>query len=485
MWEGDIAGGYIVTVVLWLSGFFIIYFIVLDGFYLFFIGIGIANLRKYAHYVRVVDFRSLFRTSLAKPVSVLVPAFNEERTIIETVRSLLALEYPQFEVLVIDDGSEDNTLKLLIEEFDLVARGRVYQRRISTQPVTAVYESRSHPNLTVASKINGGKSDALNCGINVCQYPYFCVLDADSILERDALLKMIRPFLEEPETTVAVGGIIRVANNCIVDFGNVKEVRMPTSWLALAQVAEYLQAFLATRVAFSELRAVLLISGAFGMFHKGTVIEAGGYRTDTIGEDMELVVRINRILRKQRRPYRMFFTPEPVCWTEVPADFASLSRQRRRWQKGLVDSLRFNAEMLFNPRYGRLGWFAMPFFLVFEMLGPIVELFGYVLMLIFLIVGVLSWYWFLLFLILAAVFGFLITSCTILLEELSFHRYPRKRDLLWLLWGGFFFNFGFRQINAVWRTMATLEYLGGFRLWGRVRRVGFKTEAKPSTGTKS
>ncbi len=476
MWQGDIVGGYAVVVVLWLSGFFIFYFIALDICYLTFIAIGISNLRKYRHYVKVVDFRALLRTSLTKPISILVPAYNEERNILETVRSLLTLHYPQFEVVVINDGSDDETMDRLIKEFELTARGRVYQRQLRAQPIKAIYESRSHPNLVVVDKEHGGKSDSLNAGINVSQYPYICTLDADSILESDALLKMIRPFIEHPDSMVAVGGIIRVANNCVVDYGQVKQINLPRGWLALTQVVEYLQAFLSSRVAFSEMSMMLLVSGAFGMYRKSAVIEVGGYRTDTIGEDMELVVRMNRILRRERRKYRMYFLPVPVCWTEVPTDLGSLSRQRRRWQKGMVDSLRFNAEMLFNPRYGRLGTLAMPYYLIFEMAGPVIELFGYVLVVVFLIVGVLSWFWFLLFFLLSAAFGFLFSVATILLEELSFHRYPHRRDILGLLWGGFLYNFGFRQLNALWRTSATLEYLGGFRFWGKVRRTGFRTE---------
>lgn len=476
MWQGDIVGGYAVVVVLWLSGFFIFYFIALDICYLTFIAIGISNLRKYRHYVKVVDFRALLRTSLTKPISILVPAYNEERNILETVRSLLTLHYPQFEVLVINDGSDDETMDRLIKEFELTARGRVYQRQLRARPIKAIYESRSHPNLVVVDKEHGGKSDSLNAGINVSQYPYICTLDADSILESDALLKMIRPFIEHPDSMVAVGGIIRVANNCVVDYGQVKQINLPRGWLALTQVVEYLQAFLSSRVAFSEMSMMLLVSGAFGMYRKSAVIEVGGYRTDTIGEDMELVVRMNRILRRERRKYRMYFLPVPVCWTEVPTDLGSLSRQRRRWQKGMVDSLRFNAEMLFNPRYGRLGTLAMPYYLIFEMAGPVIELFGYVLVVVFLLIGVLSWFWFLLFFLLSAAFGFLFSVATILLEELSFHRYPHRRDVLGLLWGGFLYNFGFRQLNALWRTSATLEYLGGFRFWGKVQRTGFRTE---------
>lgn len=476
MWGGDVANSYAIIVFLWLSGFFVFYFVVLTVTYVTFFSLGLIHLSQYRHYVQVVDLEALLKTSLTKPVSLLVPAYNEETHILESVRALLTLHYPVYEVIVLNDGSTDRTLDILKEAFHLVPRSRVYQRKISAKRVIGIYESKDYPNLVVVDKENGGKSDALNVGINISQYPFFCTMDADTLLERDALLKMIRPFIEHPDTMVAVGGVVRVANNCLVDYGRVMEVNLPRGWVALAQVVEYLMSFLASRVAFAELSMVLLISGAFGMYRKSTVIEIGGYRTDTIGEDMELIVRMNRELRKKHKKYRIFFTPVPVCWTEVPTDLASLGRQRRRWQKGLVDSIRFNSEMLFNPRFGRIGLLGMPYYLIFEMLGPIVELFGYATVLVFAVIGVLSWKWMLLFLLLSLVLGFLFSVLTILVEEFSFHRYRRARDLGILLWGGFVYNFGFRQINAVWRLQATLEYVGGLRkLWGTVRRYGFRT----------
>ncbi|MEZ5336993.1 MAG: glycosyltransferase [bacterium] len=472
----DLDNSYAIIVILWLSGFFILYTVGLIVSYIVFFLMGIMNLGRYRHYVNVVDLHALFKTSLTKPVSILVPAYNEERVIMESVRSLLTLHYPQFEVIVVNDGSADETMRVLIESFELVPVSKVYQRKIDTEPVKAIYESRSNPNLVVVDKPNGGKSSALNVGINVSQYPYFCTLDADSILDSDALLKTMRPFIEHPDTMIAVGGVIRVANNCVVDYGRVKEVNIAGNWLALAQTVEYLMTFLSSRIAFARMGVVLLISGAFGMFHKESVIEVGGYREDTIGEDMELVVRLNRILRKKGRRFRMFYNPDPVCWTEVPEDLKSLAGQRRRWQKGLVDSIRYNGEMLFNPRFGLLGMFGMPYYLIFEMLGCVVELFGYVMLIVFWLAGVLSLNWMLLWILMSMATGFMFTVLSVLVEELSFHRYRRVRDLFMLLWGGFLYNFGFRQINAVWRLQAMLEYLGGFRkLWGAIRRGGFRT----------
>ncbi len=482
MWQGDTFGGYWLIVALWLSGFFILYFILLNGTYLSFIISGVLSLRRYAHDAAVSSNYSLLRSALTKPISVLVPAYNEERNIIETVTSLLLLHYPRFEVIIINDGSSDETLQRLIDHFGLVERHKVYRRKLNSSRVRAIYESPKNPELVVIDKENGGKSDALNCGINVSSFPFFCVIDADTVLEEDSLLKMVRPFLDQPESMVAVGGIVRVANNCTVERGHVIDIRLPHSLIELIQVLEYLQAFLSSRIAFSSANAVLLVSGAFGLFRKDVVIDVGGYKR-TIGEDMELVVRMQRLMLKARKPCQMVFVPDPVCWTEVPRDWRSLSSQRRRWQKGLIDSIHFNSEMLFNPRFGRLGLLAMPYYLIFEMLGPILELFGYATMVLFLMAGVLSWQWAGLFFLVSIGFGVLISSGAILLEELSFHRYPRPRQVLALLLGALLYNLGYRQINALWRFSATFEYVGGFRLWGRIKRFGFKTGAKEKATT--
>jgi len=481
VWAGDANWGFLTIVALWLTGFFVLYFAALNTIYLMFIIFGIFGLRRYAHDVSVASNYTLFRSSLLRPVSIIVPAYNEERNILETVNSLLLMHYPRFEVIVVNDGSTDDTLEKLKEQFRLVERHKVYRRRLPSKPVRALYESRIHPELVVVDKENGGKSDALNCGINVSTYPYYCGIDGDGILDDEALLKMMRPFLDEPEALVAAGGIVRVANNCIVQRGRVIDVRLPKRLLEIIQVVEYLQAFLSSRVAFSALNSVLLISGAFGMFQKEAAIEAGGYRTDTIGEDMELVVRMQRLRHSRGQRFRMVFVPDPVCWTEVPSDLKSLANQRRRWQKGLIDSLRYNRGMMLNPRYGVVGLFAMPYYFLFELCGPLVELFGYAMMIVFLVVGVLSWYWVALFFLVSMGFGMVITAGAILLEELSFHRYPRPLHVLGLLLGGLAYNLGYRQLNALWRLSATFEYVGGYRLWGRIRRLGFRTtERKPA-----
>ena len=267
---------------------------------------------------------------------------------------------------------------------------KVQRGTIPTAPVRATYVSRRHPNLIVVDKENGGRSDALNAGINAARQPYVCVIDADSLLEEDALLKVAKPILDNPELLVATGGTIRIANGCTIDHGRVVEVRLPTSRLATVQVLEYLRAFLVARVGWSRLNALWIISGAFGLFHRARLEAVGGYWTETVGEDIELTLRLHRYLRERGEPYRIAFVSDPVCWTEVPEEFATLGRQRRRWQRGLWRGLRRHAALIGSPRYGVLGVVAMPYFVFFEFLSPVFALLGLVVTTVWFLVGGLS-----------------------------------------------------------------------------------------------
>src|SRR6185369_10958297 len=276
-------------------------------------------------------------TGFEPKISVLVPAYNEEANIAASIRSLLQLDYPDYEVVVINDGSRDRTLDVLREEFALQEFPEAFLVRLQTRPVRGLYRSLVHPQLRVIDKVNGGKADALNAGINGARFPLFCGVDADSILQQDSLRLVARPFLEDP-STVACGGTIRIANGCQMSGGALVRAGVPRSYLALCQTVEYLRAFLFGRAGWSPLNALLIISGAFGLFDKEVVVQVGGYRTDSIGEDMELVVRLHRILRKRRQKYRIALVPDPVCWTEAPEDLQTLKNQRVRWQRGLSDS---------------------------------------------------------------------------------------------------------------------------------------------------
>ncbi|MBE0591762.1 MAG: glycosyltransferase, partial [Gemmatimonadales bacterium] len=395
------------------NGIVLVYFVILNTSYLTTSILAFRDIRRYVRRMKSLDLGDLLSSEGMPPVSVIAPAYNEELTCVESVRSLLTLEYPEFEILVVNDGSRDATLTQLVGAFDLVPAARLPTCELATAPVRKVYQSRRHPNLWVIDKENGGKADALNAGISLCVTPLFCAVDADSLLERDALTRIVRPFLEDAHT-VATGGVIRIVNGCTVQAGRVSQVRLPGNWWARFQVLEYLRSFLAGRMGWSVLDSTLIISGAFGIFRRATVVDAGGYASPhtsggTVGEDMELVVRLHRHCRERHIPYRIRFIPDPVAWTECPETLRALARQRDRWQRGMAEALLRHRRMLFNPRYGRIGMLAYPFFLFLETLGLLVEITGYVAFALALALGLASGLYIAAFFLAAFAFGMVLS----------------------------------------------------------------------------
>jgi cellulose synthase/poly-beta-1,6-N-acetylglucosamine synthase-like glycosyltransferase len=464
---------------LWLlNAVVLVYFVLLNTVYLLTSLVAFKSLRRYVHRLRSLDVEELIGSGAAPAITVVVPAYNEEATCVEATHALLTLRYSEYEVIVVNDGSPDRTLEVLTEAFELVPAARLPSAAIPTARVRQMYRSRRHANLWVVDKENGGKSDALNAGLNACRTPLFCVIDADSILEPDALMRVTRPFLED-ERTVAVGGIIRIANGSTVGGGRVRDIRLPRSLLARLQVLEYLRAFLSARVAWAELNATLIISGAFGLFKRGVVVDAGGFATDTVGEDMELVVRLHRHCRARGIPYRVTFVPDPVAWTECPESLRALGRQRDRWQRGLAESLIRHRRMLLNPRFGAVGLLAFPYFFFLEMLGPVVEILGYLAFAAVLVLGVWSTAYLVAFLSLAVFFGIALSAAAVGLEELTFRRYSRWADLRELLWLAVLENAGYRQLTAWWRVRGLISSLLRVRGWGHHQRKGFGKRDPP------
>jgi len=459
------------TLVSLLSGTVIVYFVVLNLTYLGFTLLAWRELVRYRHSRESSPIDEVFRSPLTSPVSILLPAFNEEAGVVDSVESLLHLRYPEFEVIVVDDGSTDGTLAALGEAFDLVPVRKALQTEIGTAPVRQTLFSRKHHNLWVISKDNGGKADALNSGLNAARYPYICAVDGDAVLEQDALLRVMMPIVENPNV-VATGGIVRIANGCQIDHGRVTEVGLPKSRLATLQVVEYLRAFLVGRVGWSAIGGLMIISGAFGVFKRSVVMEAGGYSVRTVGEDMELVVRLHRHLRQQARAYEIAFVPDPVCWTEVPEDLTTLGMQRRRWQRGLAETLWTHRRAIGQPGMGSLGWLAMPYFVLFELLGPLVESAGYLVIPVAAALGVLSAEYLLAFLVLSVVWGTLLSISALALEEISFRRHPRSRHVVRLALYALTDNLGYRQLSNLWRLRGLIDFLAGKQGWGVMNRKG-------------
>ena len=412
----------------------------------------------------------------APPVAVLAPAFNEQVTIVESVRSLLALQYPDFEVIVINDGSKDATLQRMLDHFGLTSVDRYHDLIVAHQPIRGLYASPRIPRLLVIDKENGGKSDALNAGINLARAPLFCSIDADSLLESDALLRAVRPFVEEPVLTIAVGGSIRIANGSRIDAGRVLDVRLPRRFLPLVQIIEYLRAFLMARLALGQMQALMVISGAFGMFRRDRAVEVGGYSHGTVGEDMELVVKLHRHMRDLRVPYRVEFIPEPVCWTEAPESLTILGRQRARWQRGSLETFFRHKDMLFNPRYGRIGMVGFGQVLIIDVLGPVIEVLGYLLVPLLWALGLLSIDYLLAFIAITFTLGIFVSVATLILEEIQLKRFPKARDLAILTAVAVVENFGYRQLSNLWRMRGWWQFLRKQQGWGTMTRTGFQRD---------
>ncbi len=451
----------------------LVYFFLLNGIYLLFIVLSFVGTLRYKHRTRCVQVEEIFASPLTKPVSILAPAHNEAASIVESVRCLLSLEYPLHEVVVVNDGSTDDTLARLIEAFGLKKASRVFRKVLQTKPVLGIYTNPKFPRLVVVDKVNGRKADALNAGLNVARYPLFCAIDSDSLVDRDALLKVVRPFLEDPEHVVGAGGIIRLNNGCRIEANQSVSACMPRNFLARFQVIEYFRAFLGGRMGMSMLNSMLIVSGAFGIFRKDVVLECGGYRTDTLGEDLDLVIRLNKYLRDKKTRFRIEFIPDPICWTEAPERFGSLVSQRNRWHRGLLDTFVHNRRMIFNPRYGIIGLFAMPFYLIFELLGPLVEITGYGLFAVFAVFGKVDAPFAVLFMLFSVVLGTLLSLSSLLLEELAPRSYPRTIDIFILAGFCILENILYRQVLAVVRAKAFVDYFRGKREWGTLEKKGF------------
>ena len=464
---------WLASVLLHLQWVFFAYFILLSAGYLALHAISVFSTIRYMR-----DHRGNYlpRTlpSYQPPISILIPAYNEAMSIVSTIDSALNLDYPEFEVIVINDGSSDDTLERIVKAFGMVEFPEAYWQRLKTRPVRALYAAPHHARLRLVDKENGGKSDALNAGINCVRYPLFCAIDADCIMHSASLARVVKPFVED-STTVASGGVVRVLNGCTVKNGFLEKVELPRQFLPLFQTVEYLRAFLFGRMGWSPINALLVISGAFGVFYKEHVISVGGYRTDTVGEDMDLVVRLHRKMRRERKPYRITFVPDPICWTEVPTDLRSLASQRKRWQRGLAESLLENLPLFFSRRAGAIGLVAFPFMVLFELLGPIVELIGYIAMVLLWYMHLIPLLTFLVFLFVSVGMGVLLSTNAIFLERLSFQMYPRIGQQLILFVAGIMENFGYRQVTSLFRLAGIMGWLisGQARSdWGRIRRDG-------------
>lgn len=459
----------------------LVYFLVINSSYLVLMACAAADFTRHLRRMEHSGRLDAVSSRLAPGVALIVPAYNEEAGIVPAVQSMLSLRHPRHEIVVVDDGSTDQTFARLVRAFDLVGIDREVPQDIPVAAeILGVYVPEDgRTRLTVVRKVNSGKTDAVNTGINAATEPLIAIVDADSLLDPDALVAVAAPFAEDPVHVIATGGVVRAANGCTVVDGRVVAIGMPKSGYARIQVIEYLRAFLLGRSGWSRLRCLILISGAFGMFRRDILVQIGGLDTGAIGEDFELVMRMHRLMRDADRPYRIEFVAEPIAWTEVPTSAKVLRSQRRRWHRGLWEVLWKYRTMLFRPRYGRIGMVVLPWFWVFELLAPAIELAGLILLAVGLAVGVVDLGYAALFMAVAYGYALLVNLASLTIEELTFHKYPRWRDLEHAVVASVAENFGYRQLTALWRTEGLWQGIrGGKHVWGTMTRSGFDTGAQ-------
>ncbi|MDA8314010.1 MAG: glycosyltransferase [Actinomycetota bacterium] len=448
------------------------YFIVANGFWTALFVAAASQMLQHRRASAGEDSHWLLSSSILPRVSVLVPAHNEATTVGESVRALLTLEYPNLEVVLVNDGSTDETLETLVRHFELQAIHPIYRHVVATKDVRALYRSELYPGLVVVDKENGGKADSLNAGLNLASGVLVCAIDADTLIEPDALLRIVQPFLAR-EDVVASGGTIRVVNGSLVQAGRVVVARAPRRPVAGLQALEYLRAFLFGRLGWNRLGGNLIISGAFGLFKRDSLRGIGGYQVDSIGEDMELVVRLRRAGIEQGGASRAIFVPEPVAWTEAPESLRVLGRQRDRWQRGLVDVLRRHRRLVFNPNYGAVGLVVVPYFVLVELLGPAIEALGVLGLVVGLCLGLVDVQFALLFLLVVYGWGLLFSIGALLLDELTSRRYEGLADRVLLVCWALLEPLGYRQLTVIWQLRGMIRAVRGRREWGEMSRKGF------------
>ncbi|MBI1810152.1 MAG: glycosyltransferase family 2 protein [Gemmatimonadetes bacterium] len=448
------------------------YFLVINTFYALLLILSIPELWEHWRLADNEHLQRLLASDALPPLTIMVPAHNEEVTIASSLLSFLTLEYPHFEVVLVNDGSKDATLSVLVREFDLYQVPAPYPTLIPTKRVFGVYRSRKHARLVVIDKENGGKADSLNAALNAARFEYVLAVDADTLIEPDALLRLARPFLLGTHVA-AVGGTVRVANACRIELGRVVDAKVDRRWLPGCQVVEYLRAFLFGRLGWNRLGGSLIISGAFGMFRREYLLAIEGYRTGNVTEDMDLVVRLHRYLYEHDIHAKMPFIPDPVAWTEVPTTVKVLHRQRERWHRGLLSTVITHRGLLFNPKYGKVGMVSFPFFVFGELLAPVVELFGYLFTALGLWLHAVDWHFALLFFLVAVGYGSLLSVWAVVLEDVSFRKYRSRWDFLRLLAFSIIEGLGFRQMTVWFRLHAFWKYFRGHEGWGTMTREGF------------
>lgn len=488
------------------------YLLVFVGLNLVFVVLSFRQVRRFLEGEQVRPPASHAADAFLPTITLLVPAYNEEVTIVESLRSLLRLRYPSFEIVICNDGSKDRTVEVLRRAFSMVRTELEYRPHLGTAPIRSFYATRGElpggvRRMVLIDKENGGKADALNAAINLAQGDFVVSMDADSLLEPDALLRAAQPIADDPKSVVAVGTQVGLSNGARVAEGRVVEVRVPPSWIARFQVVEYMRSFVQSRTALSTLGSLLVLSGVFALLRRDLVLAIGGFLSPhmrarvgieycgegahTVCEDMEIIVRFHRYLLDKGILGRIVLVPHPTAWTEAPENYRDLGKQRARWYRGLLEVLMHHRTMIFNRRFGRVGLFALPYQVAFEALAPVLEVLGYFVLVMTVVAGLFSWQSALLFLGLALAAHFCLSTLSIALstfsakgpssrlQGLALSRYARLRDVALLSAVGIVSCFGYRQILLAWQLRGLWDFLKGKKGWDKFARKGFAAGVTP------
>jgi cellulose synthase/poly-beta-1,6-N-acetylglucosamine synthase-like glycosyltransferase len=455
-----------------------------------------------------VDYNKMLQSPLAPGISIIAPAFNEGITIISNVRSLLTLNYPRFEVIIVNDGSTDDTLTKLINEFQLQEVDFAYNERIKSQPVKRLFKSTNtaYDKLVVIDKVNGkSKADASNAGINAAAYDYFLCTDVDCIIEKDTLLRMIKPFMDEehnkikeigepcPECgyihvkedsvrVIATGATLRIANSCEIDEGVITRVRPPEKWLPRFQEMEYLRAYVLGKMGWSVINCVPNVSGGLGLFDKEIAIKAGGYDSKSFAEDMDIVTRMCTYMIDNKLKYAIRYIPTTQCWTEGPPNMKVFSRQRTRWGRGLAEIITIHRKVIFNPRYRKLGLVVLPYNLFFEFLAPIIEFTGILYYIYQIITGNINWHNALILLLFVYLYSVMITTLAVLWDQIVYKHYKTWREVVGLASMAFIEPFVYHPLIVFFALRGYFNFITGKKhTWGNMQRQGFGQKKPANT----
>lgn len=447
--------------------------IILTVFFITTISAGVTMSRKFKeskanfHIFDIISDDSM-------PVSILLPAYNEEKVIIDSIFSLTALDDKRIEIIVINDGSTDNTLQKVIDTFEMNETYKSFAKVIKCQDILNIYEGKVRGiSLVLVNKKNGGKADALNAGINISKYPLFIAMDSDCVIKKDALGKIIKPFLLD-KRTIAVGGNVKISNNLKIEAGEAVKENELKGFFLIFQTLEYLRVFLVSRVAWNNINTNLIISGAFGIFKKSKVITVGGYRTDTVGEDMELVMRLNRYHIENRIDYKIQYVPDAYCFTQVPTNFKDFKNQRIRWHVGLMQSLYRHKSVILNPRYRIMGLIGTSYYTFFELFSSIIEIVGYAAIFLAVIFGLFNPWIFLLLISSIFVYSFTVTYSASIVEEYTLSKKKTLREKLILIIFSLFEPLLYRQMCNIIRIYAMIKYNKFKNKWNKVERKEYE-----------